>query len=169
MLEEHAKVAELIRQAGGINGRRKLQKIIYILQKLGVPFYETFHFQMHGPYSEELSLQLEELCDFGFLTEAWSSESGQVTYSVTPSGEEFLAGRRTLLPDVSALAGQLAAEKNAFLELTAALFYFDTLPKTRVLEKVQSLYENMEQVQIDSAFNYMASLRGKTPTVQTVG
>lgn len=169
MLEEHAKVAELIRQAGGINGRRKLQKIVYILQKLGVPFYETYHFQVHGPYSEELSLQLEELCDFGFLNESWDSENGQVAYSLTRGGEEFLNGHGRLLPDLSPIAEKLLGQQNSFLELTAAMFYFDTLPTEKVIEKVQALYREMKHEQIRSAMDYITMLRGTRNEFQTVG
>lgn len=59
MLEEHAKLLGLIRHAGEIVGRKKLQKMIYILKKLNYPFQEKFQFHFYGPYSEELTLRLK--------------------------------------------------------------------------------------------------------------
>lgn len=55
--------------SGEIVGRKKLQKIIYIAKKLELPFYEKYDFHFYGPYSEELTLQVEELCNLGFLHE----------------------------------------------------------------------------------------------------
>ncbi len=69
MLKEHAKLMKVFSDSGEIIGRKKLQKIIYIAKKMQYPFYEKYDFHFYGPYSEELTLRIEELCNLGFLDE----------------------------------------------------------------------------------------------------
>lgn len=168
MLEEHAKLAELIRQAEGINGRKRVQKVVYILQKLGFAFHERYHLQIHGPYSEELTLQIEELCDFGFLLESRNHGNGHIHYTLAESGTRFLNQHTGVLPDLSPLARQLAAEKSSFLELVAGLFYFETLPPDRIFEKIHALNKKVEREQISGAMTYVESLKNNQALILTV-
>ncbi len=69
MLKEHAKLMKVFSDSGEIIGRKKAQKIIYIAKKMQYPFYEKYDFHFYGPYSEELTLRIEELCNLGFLDE----------------------------------------------------------------------------------------------------
>ncbi len=69
MLKEHAKLMKVFSDSGEIIGRKKSQKIIYIAKKMQYPFYEKYDFHFYGPYSEELTLRIEELCNLGFLDE----------------------------------------------------------------------------------------------------
>lgn len=69
MLKEHAKLMKVFSDSGEIIGRKKPQKIIYIAKKMQYPFYEKYDFHFYGPYSEELTLRIEELCNLGFLDE----------------------------------------------------------------------------------------------------
>lgn len=69
MFKDHANIINAISTAGEISGRKKLQKIVYIAKKLSFPFHEKFQFHFYGPYSEELTLRIEELCDMGYLNE----------------------------------------------------------------------------------------------------
>ena len=67
MLEEHAKIVQFITLAGEVAGRKKLQKMVYIAKKMNFPFQEKYQFHIYGPYSEELTLRVEELCNMAFL------------------------------------------------------------------------------------------------------
>ena len=69
MLKDHAKIIHAISVSGEVIGRKKLQKMIYIAKKMEFPFQERFQFHFYGPYSEELTLRVEELCNMGFLDE----------------------------------------------------------------------------------------------------
>ena len=42
--------------------------MIYIAKKMNFPFAEKYELHMYGPYSEELTLRIEELCEMGFLS-----------------------------------------------------------------------------------------------------
>ena len=105
MLQEHAKIVQFISLAKEVSGRKKLQKMIYIAKKMKFPFPEKYELHMYGPYSEELTLRVEELCEMGFLTEQCTDKGSYVQYSyyVTSEGEQFLE-RRTLLTKISPIA-----------------------------------------------------------------
>ena len=74
MLNDHAKLMQAVMVSGEIIGRKKLQKMIYIAKKVAFPFHERFQFHFYGPYSEELTLWVEELCNMGFRSEEHTSE-----------------------------------------------------------------------------------------------
>ena len=80
VLKEHARILSAIDAAGRIGGRKKLQKMVFISKKLEYPFQEKFEFHFYGPYSEELTLKVEELCNLGLLSEIKGKENGYVHY-----------------------------------------------------------------------------------------
>lgn len=82
MLKEHAKLMKVFSDSGEIIGRKKLQKMIYIAKKMQFPFYEKYDFHFYGPYSEELTLQIEELCNLGFLHEVKEKKGRLLSISV---------------------------------------------------------------------------------------
>ncbi|GGL50116.1 YwgA family protein [Sporolactobacillus putidus] len=164
MLEDHAKIAALIHQAGEIAGRKKLQKMVYILQKIGFPFHETYRFHFYGPYSEELTMQLEELCDFGFILEKQTETSGEhyYCYRLTEEGETFLAHTKQL-PYIKSIAEKLNAETAAFLELVSILLYFDRLPRKSAIEKAQVIGKDYNQTDMQRAYTFIAALYANKP------
>src|SRR5699024_4554721 len=107
------------------------QKMIYILQVCGIPFGEKFHYHFYGPYSEELSLRVEELCNLGFLKEDREDKSNyiQYHYQITREGVDFLQQFSLEMPEMSQKIGLLQQQSARFLELVATMLYFkDDLP-----------------------------------------
>ena len=92
MFKDHARIINAVASVGEVSGRKKMQKIIYIAKKLSFPFEEKFQFHFYGPYSEELTLRIEELCEMGYLHEEKEKKSGywQYCYSISEAGEDFL-------------------------------------------------------------------------------
>ena len=138
MLKEHAKLMKVFSESGEIVGRKKLQKMIYIAKKLDLPFYEKYDFHFYGPYSEELTLRIEELCNLGFLDEMKEKKGGyyQYRHSLTDNGKEFLDQCEVDMPDLKVLTQQMNEQSSRFLELVSTILYFDDLPKDEVKEKV---------------------------------
>ncbi|TGA98019.1 hypothetical protein E4665_10175 [Sporolactobacillus shoreae] len=163
MLEDHAKIAAIIKQAGVIAGRKKLQKMIYILQTMGFPFHETFHFNFFGPHSDELTMQLEELCNFGFLLEHPDEESDGITYRyrLSEAGEGFIGHYKEILPDVRNMTEKLSGESASFLELVSTLLYFDQIPGESANEKVRALDRPFSDKEIGRARVYIADLQAE--------
>ncbi len=100
MLKDHTKIMHAIAESGEMIGRKKLQKMIYIAKKLTFPFGEKFQFPFFGPYSEELTVRVEELCNMGFLHEVKEKKGGyyQYRYTLTEEGKQFLAVNQMEIP-----------------------------------------------------------------------
>lgn len=163
MLKDHANVMSLFLQVGEVVGRKKLQKIIYIAKKLDMPFSERYTFHMFGPYSEELSLRMEELCNLGFMTETREDKGNyfQYRYQLSESGRRFLELYQFEQPDVRELAARLNEQSSRFLELVSTLLYFEELPREEVEEKVFTLKrkQNYREEEIEQGYLFIESLK----------
>ncbi|MDA1476739.1 YwgA family protein [Bacillus changyiensis] len=138
MLKEHAKLMKVFSDSGEIVGRKKLQKMIYIAKKLGLPFYEKYDFHFYGPYSEELTLQVEELCNLGFLDEVKEKKGGyyQYRYSSTEAGREFLHQCELDMKDIKPYLDEVNHQSSRFLELVSTILYFEGMDQQEIKEKV---------------------------------
>jgi Uncharacterized conserved protein len=168
MLEDHARIAAIIKQVGVVAGRKKLQKMVYILQRMGFPFHEMFHFNFYGPYSDELSLQLEELCNFGFLLERRDDRSPEkcYRYRLSEAGESFIGHYAGIMPKTKGLVNVLSQETATFLELVSTLLYFDRVPAASAEEKVQALDTPYSDQEISQARQYITILQKQVRTLQ---
>ncbi|UCZ53071.1 YwgA family protein [Bacillus shivajii] len=163
MLQEHAKLLALFKQTGEVVGRKKLQKLIYIAKKLNFPFFEKYQFHIYGPYSEELTLRMEEMCHLQFVSEIKEKKSGyyQYRYGLSEKGDEFLAMSPYELPKQREVLNQLNEQSSRFLELVSTVLYFEDLPKDEVKEKVYTLKakSNYRDEEIEEAYQFIESLR----------
>ncbi|MDY0394269.1 YwgA family protein [Virgibacillus halophilus] len=141
MLNNHARILGFFSQVGEVTGRKKLQKMIYILQSSGVPFEEKYQFHFYGPYSEELSLRMEELCNLGFVAEMKEEKSSyiQYHYCLTDQGQDFLQQFSLDMPDYQKKAAVLMDKSSRFLELVATMLFFRDLNHNEVEEKVKKV------------------------------
>ncbi|WP_191566623.1 YwgA family protein [Metabacillus idriensis] len=165
MLTEHAKLMKVFSSSGEITGRKKLQKMIYIAKKIDFPFYEKYDFHFFGPYSEELTIRIEELCNLGFLNEMHEKKGGyfQYCYSLTEAGEEFLSHYDLDMPPLKECMEDLNSQSARFLELVSTVFFFDTLEKDEVKEKVFKLKSKQKYTdeEIEQAYAYIETIRRK--------
>ncbi|RKD23019.1 hypothetical protein BEP19_12375 [Ammoniphilus oxalaticus] len=163
MLQEHAKVLQLIKQAGEIVGRKKLQKIVYITQKLQFELNQRFQFHFFGPYSEELSLEIEELGELGFLQEKLEDKGNYrvYRYRITDKGEDFLAHVPAEVGNVTPIVNKLNRSTARFLELVSTVFYFEQLSRSEVEEKVFTLKakSNYTTDEISEAYRWIEQLK----------
>lgn len=162
MLAEHAKIVQMISLADEVNGRKKLQKMVYILKKMEFPFVEKYELHMYGPYSEELTLRVEELCEMGFLDETCTDKGSYVQYSyhATEDGLKFSetggAPAASLAPCISKLNDQ----SSRFLELVSTLLYFDHLDRSEQIAKVRIVKNklNFSDEEMEAAFEFIAEM-----------
>lgn len=149
--------------SGEIIGRKKLQKMIYISKKLDFPFQERFQFHFYGPYSEELTLRVEELTNLGFIEEVKEKKGGyfQYRYTITDSGKEFLSMYETKVPHLDECLVNMNEQNSRFLELVSTVLYFDNLPQQEVIEKIQTVKakQKYSAAEIDEAYKYIESLK----------
>jgi uncharacterized protein len=170
LLEPHAKLVSILKSTGEVVGRKKLQKIVYIAKKLNFPFQEKYEFHFYGPYSEELTLRMEELCNFGFIKETKEKKGGyfQYRYELTDEGEEFLGMYDHLeMPTLSDCVTIMNEQPSRTLELISTILYFDELPKVEVMEKVFTLKEkqNYTETEIEEAYAFIGKLKGNVAAV----
>lgn len=165
MLKEHAKLMHVFKVSKEIVGRKKLQKIIYIAKKLTYPFNEKYQFHFYGPYSEELTLRVEELCNMGFLEEVKEQKGGyfQYRYTLTDAGEEFLSLNKVELPYLEDCILDMNEQSARFLELVSTVLYFSDLEKEEVAEKIFTLKKSQHytEEEIDEAYTYIEQLKKK--------
>ncbi|MEC1024327.1 YwgA family protein [Bacillus paralicheniformis] len=163
MLKEHAKLMKVFSDSGEIVGRKKLQKIIYIAKKLELPFYEKYDFHFYGPYSEELTLQVEELCNLGFLHEVKEKKGGyyQYRYSPNESGKQFLSQCELDMRDIKAYIDDVNGQSSRFLELVSTILYFEGLEQEEIREKVFTVKSKQRYTdeEFDEAVAYIKKLR----------
>ena len=62
-------VAKLVQICRKIESRKKLQKLVYILQQMGNPFHQQFEYLHYGPYSSDLKREIDQLVEAGLIQE----------------------------------------------------------------------------------------------------
>lgn len=163
MLQEHAKLLHLLEQAGEVVGRKKLQKMVYITQKLKFAFNQRFQFHFYGPYSETLSLEIEELCQLGFLHERLEDKGNYnvYRYEITDKGKDFLAHIPAEMGNMVPVLDKLNVSTARFLELVSTVFYFENLSREEVEEKVFTLKakSNYTKEEITEAYQCIEQLK----------
>jgi len=163
MLTNHAKVMQFFDVSNGVTGRKKMQKMIYILQKCHIPFEEKYEFYVYGPYSEELALRVEELCNLGFLEEEKEDKRSyyQYHYEVTESGKSFLQQFSVDMPDIKEKAEMLKEKSSRFLELVATMFYFDDYSTEEMVQKVHKVKPKQKytETEITESLTFMNHLK----------
>jgi uncharacterized protein len=166
LLNEHAKIMALIREAGEVIGRKKLQKIIYIAKKINFPFQERYNFHFYGPYSEELTLRIEEMCNLGFVHETKEQKGGyyQYRYTLSEEGTNFLSMSSLDMPNLRDFTLDINEKSSRFLELVSTLLFFEELTKEEMIEKVQTVKAklNYTEDEITDALTYIENLRQLT-------
>jgi uncharacterized protein len=163
LLTEHAKVLYLFSQAGEITGRKKLQKIVYIIQKLQFDFNQRFYFHFYGPYSDELTLEMEEMCQLELLREDLEDKGNYKVYryDLTEKGKRFLAQAQVDMAHLAMPLKKLNGSSARFLELVSTVLFFEKLPRPEVEEKVLTLKakSNYTGDEIEEAYRFIAELK----------
>jgi uncharacterized protein YwgA len=165
LLKDHAKLMQAIMVSGEISGRKKLQKMIFIAKKVAFPFHDRFSFHFYGPYSEELTTRVEELCNMGFLNEVKEEKGGYYQYRYTPTetGKEFLSVNVVEMPRLQECLVDMNEQNARFLELVSTILYFDNLSKEEVASKICTLKSSQRyaETEIVEAYGYITLLKEK--------
>lgn len=161
-LENYANIIELLRIAGKIDGRKKLQKMVYILKNLGADFGEDFYFHYYGPYSDVLTMELEELKSMNIIKEdVKGHDSYFPTYTYEMNIDDIdVKGN---LEDYRELIRELNRRNSRFLELVATIIYFkkekdykeeDIINKVKVVKSDK----NYTDEEIKGAFYFIKNI-----------
>lgn len=88
MLNNEYALIRLFEVTPRIEGRKKLQKTVYLLQQMGVPYNEKFRYHYYGPYSSELQAEVDRLVRYELLNETFTGDA--YVYEITNKGKDFI-------------------------------------------------------------------------------
>ncbi|MFB4161573.1 YwgA family protein [Geomicrobium sp. JSM 1781026] len=165
MLTEHVNIMKLLDMAEEIVGRKKFQKVVYIGKQLGMPFQEKYGFHMYGPYSEELSVRLDELKQFGFVSEVKEEKAGysQYRYKLAEPGTSFVRTSSSFKgKQEKSVIDEMNACSSKFLELTATILYLQPAERDSVIARVHKLKKTQNYSEEDMREAFLCIERWRT-------
>lgn len=74
-------LAKLVQWAGTLHTRKRLQKVIYMLQSVGCPLEAEFYLHHYGTYSEDVARVADEMVRLQMLKETSAPSLGGSQYS----------------------------------------------------------------------------------------
>ncbi|HWQ90519.1 MAG TPA: hypothetical protein VN673_02520 [Clostridia bacterium] len=86
------RIAQLIDLLQTVKGRKKLQKLVHILQELGHPFPEPFEYSFYGMYSQQLRSELDVLVAEDFISESPLAGGTGYEFKANPRLRRLLEG-----------------------------------------------------------------------------
>lgn len=120
-------ILELLSKLGKIEGRTKLQKIVFLGQmELGLPEIFKFDKYHYGPYSWDLTETIEDLITTGYIKEEKEQRGDFITYVYRLSDFSF--------PDVEIPSGYIPEDKVEILK------NLSELPRSAIIEYVYRKY-----------------------------
>lgn len=124
-------LAKLISWAGTLHTRKKLQKVVYMLQQAGCPLDAEFYLHHYGPYSDEVAQLTDQMVQQKLLEER--EENGTYSYAISPSVSQRLSSLESkpngmemleMMKPHEALAKELLKHKVKDLEYASTILYF---------------------------------------------
>lgn len=108
-----------------VSGRKKLQKMIHLLECSGEDLSYQYEYHYYGPYSDQLQEEVNVLVQQGFLDE--SHVDGTYIYQITEKGKHFKDilennGNFSFTLNEN-LVHMLSQESSQFLEMVSTFAY----------------------------------------------
>lgn len=128
-------LAKLVEWAGTLRTRKRLQKVVYLLQAAGCDFEADYRLHYYGPYSEEVATVTDDLVQKNLLSEQphGNVAGTQYEYALTDLAKDQLAEAETkaagkaaagVLAPFEELGRQLLRKDLKELEVAATIAYF---------------------------------------------
>jgi uncharacterized protein len=117
------KILNIMHIAKKIDGRKKFQKIVYILKQNGLQLTENFIYHYFGPYSPELQLEIEYLVIKNLIDEGVFDHSVNYlsyTYKIKEFSEEDINNEVLNYKDLIMF---LNKKSPSLLEVLATIYY----------------------------------------------
>jgi len=132
---ERYELGKLVQLAGTLRTRKRMQKVVYLLQAAGCPLKTRFYLHHYGPYSSEIAGLTDILVHQGLLSEQPQGNMAgrQFNYVLTAesdasirSYEETSGGQSSLanLKPFEGLAKELLQHDLQELEYASTIAYF---------------------------------------------
>ncbi len=87
------KLAKIVDWAGTLETRKRMQKVVYLLQVAGCPLGADYTLHHYGPYSQEVARLTDEMVQANLLDEKTASNAvgQQYSYNLSPTARRSLA------------------------------------------------------------------------------
>jgi hypothetical protein len=129
-------LSQLFGAVGNVQGRKKIQKMVYLLQAFGAARTFRFRFELYGPYSCDLQDKLEFYLENGLLrsTSEQLGEIGTSRLEATHKLSELLAKAPGTVPPApwAELARDLNQRPTRDLEAISSLVFLQEAGKVGV-------------------------------------
>jgi uncharacterized protein YwgA len=164
MFDSAYRLLKLFASSAPIKGRKKLQKMVYLMSVAGAPFQYKYRYHHFGPYSEQLQAEINELVQKGYVSE--KNEDSAYVYTLTDKGKmlmERLEQEEGYSCTIDArLTESLARQTSTFLEMvsTYAFLVQSGDEPERARQKAVELKGHLADM-IDEAISYYEQIRWK--------
>lgn len=115
-------LAKLVQWAGTLKTRKRLQKVVFLLQAKGCPFDAEYTLHHYGPYSQEVARLSDEMVEVKLLEEqsAENQAGEQYSYQLAALTEERIAEL-----EVSPKGKKMSAQMSPFEQMAKELLNND--------------------------------------------
>lgn len=156
MFEAAQSLLSVFCEVGTVYGRKKIQKMIHLLEASGtrMPFKYEYHY--YGPYSSELQAEINDLVQQDFLSETKGDDA--YIYKITDKGRQFKEmldqSGKTIEIDFE-LVRDMVQKSSPFLEMVSTYaFLIDAgLEPDKAKHKALELKPHLEHL-ADKAISY---------------
>jgi len=163
MFEDYIPILSLLKEAGKIATRKKIQKIVFFLKQIDAPFNEKFSLHHYGPYSPELQIELDQLEDLGFIKQSYNNNTYE--FLLDEEGEKLLnqypeSSKKVNTELFIKLIGKLNLLQPYLLESMSTIVYFEKSygqNKESVKEAVCKLKPHLKDI-FDDAWDKLKEL-----------
>lgn len=116
-------LVDLLSIAKSVEGRKKIQKISYILQEKGAPINVYFKYHLYGPYSADLQVVINEMVGYKYLSEN-SKKDNVYSYALGKNSKTLTKTSR--LGKYKSFITSLNQEQSEILEIIATIYFLKT-------------------------------------------
>lgn len=161
-MNKKAFLSALLAELGEVNGKKSLQKLVYLARAFGLETGYSFRFHYYGPYSDELASDFESLLE---NQEVKLIEKGSYKYKVSDQFSENVVKKQVLKEDeqrkIRKLISTFGNKNPSELELYATIYFIDynekvvfgkSPAKEEILRKTEEAKPKYTETQIKQAY-----------------
>lgn len=159
IVERVYKLLSLLEICGGeIKTKKKLHKMVYLLQCIGEDFDQTYQYHFYGVFSPTLAADIDFAKKSGLILETDGDYLGTV-FKLDPDYSSSVSRTALLRPNAAELAKTLVSQEPRMLEALSTIVYLhqNGHRETKLQEKLSDLKPNLKEFYSD-AFELAHSL-----------
>lgn len=157
MTETFKKLLSLVHVCHKISGRKKFQKLVYILKHKGFEFNEDYTYYYYGPYSSGLQMEIDALVHSELLNEHVKGSTYE--YCITCKANEYIKNY-SYSEEQASFINMLNEQPVSILELVSVFYYLKGngyAEKSSILNKTRILKPELVGY-IDEAYNLFSCI-----------